>query len=263
MKKAIFMLAFVSFMCTQTRAQLPNGSIAPDFTVTDINGNSHRLYDYLDQGKSVVIDFFAAHCPTCWSYHNQHHLKTLYEKYGPAGTLTQELTVLAIELDTDNGDNQALYGIGSGTAGNWVNGTPYPIINPEGALFTQIVDAYKAYYYPLIYLICPDKTVKVLGTWGTTSLYQQVGTCATSGIDGTKPTNTRLHPNPAADYLHLELAPNVAVAAFSLYNSSLHLLSGGTLDASNQIAVEQLPQGLYYLLLVQDEKTELIPFVKQ
>lgn len=35
-------------------AQLPSGSLAPDFTVTDINANSHHLYDYLNQGYTVV-----------------------------------------------------------------------------------------------------------------------------------------------------------------------------------------------------------------
>jgi len=37
--------------------QLPVGTVAPNFTLTDINGNTHTLYDYLDQGKTVVIDF--------------------------------------------------------------------------------------------------------------------------------------------------------------------------------------------------------------
>ena len=40
-------------------AQLPNGSVAPDFTATDVNGNQHRLYDYLDQGYTVILDISA------------------------------------------------------------------------------------------------------------------------------------------------------------------------------------------------------------
>ena len=31
--------------------------VAPDFEVTDIHGNTHRLYDYLCEGKYVVVDF--------------------------------------------------------------------------------------------------------------------------------------------------------------------------------------------------------------
>ncbi|MBK8704908.1 MAG: redoxin domain-containing protein [Saprospiraceae bacterium] len=39
---------------------------APNFTLTDSDGQSHNLYtDYLDQGKTVVIKFFFTTCPPC------------------------------------------------------------------------------------------------------------------------------------------------------------------------------------------------------
>jgi cytochrome oxidase Cu insertion factor (SCO1/SenC/PrrC family) len=31
---------------------------AIDFTVTDTQGNQHHLFDYLNDGKYVVLDFF-------------------------------------------------------------------------------------------------------------------------------------------------------------------------------------------------------------
>jgi hypothetical protein len=38
-------------------SQLPNGSVAPDFSITDIDGVEHHLYSYLDSGYAVIIDF--------------------------------------------------------------------------------------------------------------------------------------------------------------------------------------------------------------
>ncbi len=42
------------------------GQMAPNFTVTDVNGQTHNLYtDYLDQDKIVVINVFFVYCPPC------------------------------------------------------------------------------------------------------------------------------------------------------------------------------------------------------
>jgi peroxiredoxin len=39
------------------------GRPAPDFTLTDTAGNSHKLSDY--RGKEVVVEVWATWCPTC------------------------------------------------------------------------------------------------------------------------------------------------------------------------------------------------------
>lgn len=39
---------------------------APDFTITDSNGNIHHLYDdYINKGKVVVLEIFFVNCPPC------------------------------------------------------------------------------------------------------------------------------------------------------------------------------------------------------
>lgn len=35
-----------------------NLTTAIDFTVTDVDGNTHNLFDYLNDGKYVVLEFF-------------------------------------------------------------------------------------------------------------------------------------------------------------------------------------------------------------
>lgn len=180
MKKNLITAFILTLFCFNTsHAQLPDGSAAPDFTLTDIEGNTHRLYDYLNEGKTVYLDFFACHCPYCWAYHNTGYVNNLYNQYGIEGG-SDEIMVLGIELDENNGNNE-FYGISGNTQGNWVAGSTYPLINPEGSAYTQIVSDYQAVLYPLIYAICPDGTLTNIGKKTTEELYAHHSNCAAAG----------------------------------------------------------------------------------
>lgn len=176
MKNLLFLLAFLLNMSAY--AQLPNGSVAPDFTLTDYYGTTHNLYAYLNSGKTVFVEIFAAHCPTCWNYHQTHRLKNIYNMYGPNGT--DEIMVLALEHDQWN-DSNAFIGNGPAwvTQGNWLSGTPYPIFDvedPDRGVFTN----YNVTFYPVIYKICPDKILERVMTSETEAqLYQKVQDCQT------------------------------------------------------------------------------------
>ena len=167
MKKILLLLTFCISSWTVAHAQLPSGSSAPDFTVTDIDGNTWNLYELLDQGKTVYLDFFATWCGPCWNYHNSHAFKDLWEAYGPPGT--NEAMVFSIEGDA-NTNHDCLYGPSGcvgGTQGNWVDGTPYPIVESSA-----VRASYSVAYYPTIYMVCPaDKKVYEVGQQGKTGLW--------------------------------------------------------------------------------------------
>ncbi|HKK39193.1 MAG TPA: redoxin domain-containing protein [Cryomorphaceae bacterium] len=170
------LITFVLLIQIGLHGQLPDGSTAPDFTLTDYYGAEHNLYAYLDADKTVILKIFAAHCPACWNYHQTDRLKNLYTDYGPDGT--NELMVLALEHDQWNSHN-AFIGVGDPwvTQGNWLEGTPFPIFNVEDP-DRGVFDEYNVTGYPVVYKICPDGITERIFTNETENqIYEKAQDC--------------------------------------------------------------------------------------
>ena len=180
-----------------SNAQLADGSIAQDFTVTayqpwlsaaGMNSNgTYNLYDYLDAGYTVILDVSATWCGPCWNHHLTGALDDLYINHGPAGQLGVSATttnnVMVIWLDGDGTTADATMLDGNGSIGNWVepNATlgqiPFPMANPVTATANQINNDYNIAYFPTIYKICPNRVVSEVGQLTATEFYATVGSC--------------------------------------------------------------------------------------
>lgn len=155
MKKIVQSLFFSLMVCCSVvvNAQLANNTVAPDFTLTDLDGVEHNLYSYLDEGKSVILDFSATWCPPCWDYHTSGVLDQIWEEHGPDGADDVMVIMIEADLTTSNAD---LNGNTGATMGDWVSGTPYPIIDLQS---NTVNDAYNINYFPTLYFIGPNRLV--------------------------------------------------------------------------------------------------------
>ncbi|MFN0015743.1 MAG: peroxiredoxin family protein, partial [Saprospiraceae bacterium] len=154
------------------RAQLPSGSVAPDFMAKDLNGQTWHLYDLLAKGKIVVLEISATWCPPCWTYHNGHAMHNFYNLHGPTGD--GKAMVLFVEGDPKTNIN-CLYGntdCNDYSLGNWVSDTPFPIINSD-----SIANLFQIKYFPSIFVICPNRKAYEVGQWSASDIWEHAQTC--------------------------------------------------------------------------------------
>jgi hypothetical protein len=184
MKKVLLNLAIILGVYS-ANAQTAVGTVVNDFSLTDINGTTHSLFQYLDAGKTVVIDVSATWCGPCWNYHGTGALETFYTQHGPAGA--NDAMVFFIEGDptTTSAD---LNGTGANTQGDWVTGATHPIIDLTTTASFEITGM-TIDYFPEMYVICPNHVIykgDVAGAIGTIDLLNSyVGACPSVSLDPT------------------------------------------------------------------------------
>ena len=147
----ILLLFGYNFMNAQT-----NLTVAQDFTSVDVHGDSHTLFNYLDSGKYVVLDFFFTTCGPCIN-----SVPTINDAFTAFGCNTGEVIFLSI----DNGDTDAeviQYEADYGCL-------PPAISGDEGG-GDSINSAYGIGAYPTVVLIAPDKTISEQDIWPVSGL---------------------------------------------------------------------------------------------
>ena len=124
---------------------------AQTWTANDMNGVSYDMANFTN--KAVIVDISAHWCGPCWSWHTSGIMEELYHDFGPNGT--DEFMVFFI--DGDAGSSVSLLNGGSGSVGDWVTGTPYPLIGPNGE-GASVASNYTFGGYPTLFLHCGTGT---------------------------------------------------------------------------------------------------------
>lgn len=245
MKKLLLSLCALATVGV-ANAQLAAGSKAPNWTMKDLNGNTYTLYDYLDQGKTVFIDVSAAWCGPCWSYHNSGALEDLFVQHGPTGmpgvsaSTTNDVMVFMIEGESTNSKAQ-LYGPAASTGsyatttqGDWVTGTPYPIIDTNAATTSAFNTAWNIGYFPTIYMVCRDRLVYEVGQLTTPQLYAAVAAgCPSYAPSSTVDAKAVLYSG--SNYFVCNATPTVKFQNYStntLTSATIEILNGANVVAT-------------------------------
>lgn len=144
--KHILSIIVLIFLFLQVSAQT-----APDFTITDTEGQTWNLYEQLALGKTVVLDFFFVDCIPCQGQSPE--VSIMYQDYLAAES---ELLVLGIsnrDLNVDVEEFDQTFNI------------TYPTVGEEGGGDT-VTTLYQSWFpffgWPSYGIVCPDTTIN----WG-------------------------------------------------------------------------------------------------
>lgn len=228
MKKTL-LLSSAFALATGLNAQMADYRICPDWTGTDLDGVTHNLYDYLDQGYTVIIDVSAAWCGPCWNYHETHALRDLYDTYGP-GTAADKVMVFFIEGESQNTGAQLTGTSGSGALfshGDWVEGTTYPIIDDA-----EIADLLEIGYFPTVYRICPNRMITEVGQLSTSAMWTSCQQCDKYEADS--PSDGSVLPNVTNDVTCIGSTVDLSIR---LQNTGTTPLTSATIEAKRGTTV--------------------------
>ena len=210
MKKIYILLAFLLFGAG-LRAQQTNLTEAVDFTVTDCHGQTYNLFEILDRGQAVFIDFFFYTCNQC-----QVISPYITGSYTQMGCNMHD--VFYIEISYTDSD---------AVCQQWANqyGVEFPTVGREGG-GNEVFDLYGIIGCPTLVLIMPDRSIAIQGlldlypfsAQDVVNAMQQHGLqphdCNTTDIDENSETLT-LFPNPANESVTLQ---GDNLGEVSLYN---------------------------------------------
>lgn len=245
MKRSVLVLSLTvtSLFASAQTNNYPNGSTVANFTVTDIEGVSHTLYDYTSQGKYVVLDFFFTTCGPCQQtapYFNQ-----LHETYG---CNSADLICLTINNGQDNTTAVAAYEAAHG-------GTYHhcPAVSNQGG--GQAVNtAFGVDAFPTYCLIGPDNHMLVNDMWPISSMASfvalfptgsniQPAACATGVAEVHATRRLSVRPSPSNGLVTVDLdgmgAGNVEMEVLDMLGQPVRELAlGGAVGGTLQKTVD-------------------------
>ena len=263
--KSLYYILFFFVLSVGLRAQTVLDT-AVNFTVKDVTGLTHRLYEYLEQDKIVVIDFFTITCGPCSTY-----APLINESYTHFGCNSSNVVFLGINWGADNA--------GVTEFGN-TYGVRYPEISgTEGNGNHEVAD-YGFLSYPTVILIIPHSYIAEKYIWPPETGHLDSVIIAHGGIiaDCNTPVSdflaatvknriTSIFPVPSAGMITC-LTSLHEPGFIELYSSSGIIVTDRipvSPGENTRIETSELAPG-YYLLLLRNKNGIVIdqkPFIVQ
>lgn len=268
MKKLLLSIFTFSALALQAQTSL---TTAVDFTAKDIDGNTFNLFDKLDEGKFVFLDFMFTTCGPCQGAAPKLH--EAFITYG-ANAPTAPMYFVSINRDDDNA-----------TMHSWettymsATGPTYPlgISGTQGSATAGQQTFHNLYginAFPTMILIAPNRQIVEQDIWPISTaasfdpFFQSHGIYpGVAGVTGVVENNSiKIFPSPAKESINLQVTGD-KLNGVRLIDVLGNVVMSQSFDNSNQVKtlnVSNLNAGVYFAE-VRINNTELVikKFVKE
>ncbi len=257
MKRIIPVLLFTLFFACSGWAQAKINR-ASNFKVTDIDGQKHQLFEYLNDGKYVLIDFFFTTCRACAAA-----MPTLHKAYEQYGCNTGEVVFLGIDVGNTDAEVRRF---------EEKYGHFYPLVSGQNGGGNKVIADYGIPAYPTTLLIAPNRSFVSKDIWPVNQANLNRAILQLAGIAPSACPSSVGHfpergniefsifPNPVVNHATL----NIAVAHSMQVTVNIINILGQTVETpidsilseptSKFVEFEHLKPGLYLMQLIADGK---------
>lgn len=242
-----FRLYMLLFSCAPLWIHAQVGNPASDFTVTDTEGETHQLYDYVEAGKVVVLDFYYTTCGPCQFYSPQVNLA--YQKYG-----CNTANVVFISIDYNDSDAEVV-------AYDSEYSIEFPSVSGLEGGGNDVVSQYGILGFPTFYVIDSTKTIIDVIDPPTLQVFDfrfghhgivPADCNASANHEISDVQRIELYPNPVSNGEELGIHLPVVEASmirYEIFNLLGQVVQKGEMEVNNAttiaLNVENLIPGIY------------------
>jgi thiol-disulfide isomerase/thioredoxin len=146
----VFFLFVTMIACLEFAQGQTTLDTAVNFNVKDIHGNKYILFDILDSGKFVVLDFFSTSCGPCVTY-----APDMQQAYSHYGSNQNNVIFIGMAWDPTNASVAAF---------DSANSISYPTVSGQGYSY-QVITAYNSQSFPTTFIIAPNRVILTKQIW--------------------------------------------------------------------------------------------------